>query len=74
LLFTQRELEESDITLYFTLFDQEKRTEKISRMREITYYENRFLGSFSIPLTTVLSTSKFEGNIKVNRPIVLPNY
>ena len=33
------------------------------------------MGSFSIPLTSVLSNSeKTEFNFKLNRPLVLPNY
>ena len=38
------------------------------------YVQNRFLGTFKIPLTTILSGTKFEGIIRLNRPLVLQDY
>jgi hypothetical protein len=38
------------------------------------YTQNRFLGTFKVPLFTILSGSKFEGQIKLNRPLVLQDY
>lgn len=43
-------------------------------MRTMTYRENRFLGYFSVPLTTILKGSKFEGQIRLERPLVLQGY
>ncbi len=38
------------------------------------YIENRYLGGFAVSLQTVLSGSKFEGMVRLNRPLVLQNY
>jgi hypothetical protein len=38
------------------------------------YLQNRYLGSFKIPLTTILSGTKFEGLIRIDRPLVLQDY
>jgi len=59
--FTKEELEQSKMMLHFTLFDQEKKIDQITKMRQMRYIENRYLGSFKVPLTTILSGSKFEG-------------
>ena len=72
--FTQEELQTWPYVLYFTLYDRETRVVKETRVKSIHYDENRYLGSFSIPLTTILSGNKFEGSVRVNRPLVLQNY
>jgi hypothetical protein len=41
--FTKAELEQSKIMIHITLFDQMKKTEKITANHELTYYENIFL-------------------------------
>ena len=38
------------------------------------YIQNRYLGTFKIPLTTVLSESKIEGLMRLERPLVLQDY
>ena len=43
-------------------------------MRRQTYYENKYLGQIQVPLTTVLSSSKFDGQIRIDRPLVLQGY
>lgn len=43
-------------------------------MKQIVYIENRFLGSFTVPLTTILGNSKFDGTVRLNRPLVIQNY
>ena len=68
--FTIEELERSPIMIYFTLFDQMEEQEKITATRTLSYKEKRYLGSFVVPLTTILSGSKFEGQIRLNRPLV----
>ena len=60
--------------LYFTLYDQEVRVDQITKMRQMRYIQNRYLGTFKIPLTTVLSESKIEGLMRIDRPLVLQDY
>lgn len=72
--FTKTELEQSPIVIYFTLFDQLTQVEQITKARSMTYRENRYLGYFSVPLTSILKGSKFEGQIKLERPLVLQGY
>lgn len=43
-------------------------------MRTMTYRENRYLGYFCVPLTTILKGSKFEGQVKIERPLVIQGY
>jgi coiled-coil and C2 domain-containing protein 2A len=67
-------LEKSGTRILVSLFDKE-----IYRHQEegkiILQEENRFLGSFEIPLLTLLtSTGKIEFNFKINRPFCLPSY
>lgn len=57
--------------IYFTLFDQFTYTETITAVKSVTTKEKRYLGSFSVPLTTILADNKFEGQIRLNRPLVL---
>ena len=47
--------------IYFTLFDQFTYTETITAVKSVTTKEKRYLGSFSVPLTTILADNKFEG-------------
>jgi hypothetical protein len=72
--FTQKELENSNQVLYVTMFDQEVREEQITKMRKMSYTENKYLGSFQIPLTTILQNPKLDGQIRLNRPLVIQNY
>ena len=69
--FSKKELAESKLILYFTLFDVETKRVQISKNQTTFSTDNHYLGSFSIPLTTILTTAKFEGQVRVNRPIVL---
>lgn len=69
--FTKSELEQSKAMLYFTLFDQETIIEQISKAKQERYVENKYLGSFKVPFTTLLSGNKFEGLVRLNRPLVL---
>lgn len=57
--------------IYFTLFDQEIHVDQITKNRQMRYIENRYLGGFAVSLQTVLSGSKFEGMVRLNRPLVL---
>lgn len=57
--------------IYFTLFDQFEETEEITKVKFITIKEKRYLGSFVVPLTTILADDKFEGSLRLNRPLVL---
>jgi hypothetical protein len=72
--FKKTELEQSPILIYFTLFDQLIQSEQITKMRTMTYRENRYLGCFCVPLTTILKGSKFEGQVKIERPLVIQGY
>jgi len=72
--FSKTELEASKVMVHFTLFDQEVKVETVTKMKEIRYMQNRYLGSFKLPLTTIMTDMKFEGLIKINRPIVLQDY
>lgn len=72
--FTKEELVSSQTEIIFTLFDKQEYEQSKDHMRVITE-ENRYLGSFTIPLHTVLQNpGKTEFNFKLNRPIALPNY
>jgi hypothetical protein len=72
--FTKEELERSKMMVYFTLFDQEKQIEQITRARSQHYLENKYLGQFGVPLTTILAGQKLEGLVRVERPIVLQSH
>ena len=72
--FTKDELEQTKIVVYFTLFDQEVKIDQITHLRQMRYIQNRYLGTFKIPLTTILSGTKFEGLIRLDRPLVLQDY
>lgn len=73
-VFTKNELEQSKMEIHFTLFDQEVRVDHITKMTKNVQKYNRYLGSFKVPLKTILTNSKFEGNIRLNRPLVLQDY
>lgn len=72
--FTKQELEQSKLVIYFTLFDQLIKEDPLGKFKKIVQRENRFLGSQKIPLQSILQNSKFEGHIKLNRPLVLQDY
>jgi len=40
----------------------------------MVYKESIYLGTYAIPLTTILNGSKYEGNIMLNRPLIIQNY
>ena len=63
--FTKEELEQSKMVIYFTLFDSEVFVDPITKLREMRYTPNRYLGSFQVPLTTILTGSKFEGLVRL---------
>lgn len=69
--FSQSELEQNRMMIYITLFDKETVEEPISKNKSIRYEENKYLGQIKIPLTTILSGSKFEGLVRLQRPLVL---
>ena len=71
--FKPDELINSDITLYFSLFDKCVTHRKVLYTNKYeSVIENKFLGSFSIGLVSILQNSpKMEGLIRVNRPIDL---
>ena len=61
--------------LYFNLFDQNRVAEKLAEGKVIIKTENRYLGSFSLPLLTVfLNPPKLEGMFRVERPLSLQGY
>lgn len=72
--FTKQELERSTTMVCFTLFDQEKQVEQITRARSQHYLEHKYLGRFVVPLTTVLAGQKLEGLVRVDRPVVLQSH
>lgn len=74
--FTKDELVNSKTMIYVSLFDRE-----IIHEDDYTYgaikmiIEYRYLGSFSIPLSSILTNPpKMEAMFKVNRPLALFNY
>jgi hypothetical protein len=74
--FTEEELINGDDTLYFSIYDKYESEKRVimSNKHEITV-ENKFLGSFSVPLLSVLQNSpKMEGHIRVDRPMNLQGY
>ena len=72
--FTRGELEENRMMIYITVFDRVTVEEPVSKNRVMKYVENKYLGQIKIPLATILGGSKFEGNVKIDRPLVLQNY
>jgi len=72
--FTRGELEENRMMIYITVFDRVTVEEPVSKNRVMKYVENKYLGQIQIPLATILGGSKFEGNVKIDRPLVLQNY
>ena len=73
--FTKEELIKSQSMIIVSLFDRETYTEAKMDGKLKILEENRFLGSFQIPLTAVImSTDRLEFNFKLNRPLALPTY
>lgn len=66
--FSPDELVNSDITLYFSLFDRCMSHRKVLYTNKYeTVIENKFLGSFHISLISILQNSpKLEGLVRVN--------
>lgn len=74
--FTEEELVGGDDMLYFSIYDKYESEKRVilSNKHEITI-ENKFLGSFSVPLLSILQNSpKMEGHIRVDRPMNLQGY
>ena len=71
--FTEEELIDTNITIYFSIFDRCRTSKNIAYSNKTeTVQENKFLGSFNVSLVSVLQNSpKMEGLIKVNRPLDL---
>ena len=72
--FNKKNLAQSNCQIQVSLFDKQ-----IFRHQEegkiILQEENRFLGSFTIPLQALLTNAgKMDFNFKVNRPLALPAY
>jgi hypothetical protein len=73
--FTRTELEQNRMMIYITLFDKVIHHEdQKSKNRFGGYEENKYLGQLQIPLMTILGGSKFEGLVRIQRPLVLQNY
>lgn len=74
--FTEEELIKGNDTLYFSIYDKHETERHIpsTNKHEITV-ENKFLGSFSIKLISILQNFlKMEGQIRVDRPLNLQGY
>jgi hypothetical protein len=76
--FTREELSHCPGDIYFTLYDEVRSEQQISEKDAHTYvykYEKKYLGSFKIPLTTVLqNNSSLEAICKVDIPLSLFGY
>lgn len=71
--FTKSELVQTKSMIYITLFDRE--IQLISTGRVEIETNLRYLGSFSIPLISLLNNPpKIDAIFKVNRPLALFNY
>ena len=74
--FTKEELENSNTMIYISIFDREVYHDDSDYSSDIKFkVEEKFLGSFQIPLTSILANPpKMEGMFKVNRPLTLFDY
>ena len=74
--FTEEEIIQKNVTLYFSVFDQCTTTRKVAYTNKYeTIVENKYLGSFSIGLVSILQNSpKMEGLIRLDRPLDLQGY
>lgn len=75
--FTREELVNSKTMIYISIFDQVVRYFKEDEFSSMwsSQVEYRYLGSFTIPLNTILQNPpKTEGMFKVNRPLAPFNY
>ncbi len=71
--FTKSELVHTKSMIYITLFDREIQMINTGRVEIETNL--RYLGSFSIPLISLLNNPpKIDAIFKVNRPLALFNY
>lgn len=71
--FTKLELINTKAMIYITLFDKEVTVMNTGRVEVETNF--RYLGSFSIPLISLLNNPpKIDAIFKVNRPLALFNY
>ncbi len=75
-LLTEKEIINQNTTLYFSVFDQCTTTKKVAYTNKYeTIVENKFLGSISVGLVSVLQNSpKMEGLIRLDRPLDLQGY
>ena len=72
--FTKEELYNSGAQIVISLFDKQMYL-SMQEGKQIRQEENRFLGSVTVPLVTVLSNpSKLDFNFKLDRPVALTAY
>ena len=72
--FTLEELSSSQTMIIVSLFDRQLYTTKRDH-DTITQEEERFLGSITIPLQSILTNpGKCDFNFRLNRPLLLPYY
>jgi hypothetical protein len=76
--FTREELSHCPGVIYFTLYDEIRSEQQLNEKDAHTYiykYEKKYLGSFKIPLTTVLqNSSSLEATCKVDIPLSVFGY
>ena len=72
--FTRQELLNTKTMIYITLFDEEM-VDIYGAMQAMPKVNFRYLGSFSIPLISLLNNPpKIDAIFKVERPVALFNY
>ena len=73
--FTRQELLNSKTMIYVTLFDAEITDYGVGALSPVPRTTYRYLGSFSIPLISLLNNPpKIDAIFKVERPMALFNY
>jgi hypothetical protein len=73
--FTRQELLNSKTMIYVTLFDAEIVDTGVAALSPMAQTNYRYLGSFSIPLISLLNNPpKIDAIFKVERPVALFNY
>lgn len=73
--FTRQELINSKTMIYVTLFDAEIADTGLAALSPMAHTNYRYLGSFSIPLISLLNNPpKIDAIFKVERPMALFNY
>lgn len=72
--FKKEELQSSDTQIIISLFDKQMYL-SMQDGKQIRQEENRFLGSITVPLQTVLcNPDKIDFNFRLERPLALSNY